>query len=205
MRRALLSSVILLLLAASAARADDSGMWNYLQATYNLGKTPVYVGFRAEYRSCNNFSDTDLWFLRPLVGWKITPWLKWEVMGDYMRKPGNVQIYQAMTGLSATLREGPLSVTLRERYLYSRNVTADTQKHYLRSYLKAAYKIDNSPFTPYLAVEVFSWDDWIKTRHYAGSALRIDPCCSLDFYYQYHTFATRPASHLLGVGCNLYF
>ena len=203
MKRWLLCTFTALLLAAAPARGDDAGMWNFLQATCHLGSSPFYVGLRAEYRSCQQFVATDLWYLRPLAGWRIAPWLKWEVMADYMRKPGAVQIYQAMTGLTFAHRAGPLGVTLRERYLYSRNETAGTVRHNLRSYLKASYALANSRLTPYLAVELFTWTGWEKTRHYAGASLKLDERCSLEMYYLYHTFVSRPASHLLGLGCNL--
>ena len=201
MRRALLAS-ILLLLSAFSGRADDFGSWHFVHATKTLGTSDAYVGFRAEYRDCNGFSATERWYVRPFVGYRFTPWLKGEVMYDFMRKPGDIQIHQGLVGLTATLRSGPLSVSLRERYQYSYNATAGTARNYIRSYLKTAYAIPQSRFVPYLGVELFTWGSWIKTRHYAGTSIRLSEQCSLEVYYLYHTFASQEASHILGLGCN---
>lgn len=204
MRRVLTAVICaILLLAVLPARADDFGSWHFIQATKSLGSSGFYLGARAEYRDCNHFSATERWFLRPIVGYRIAPWLKGEVMYDFMRKPGDVQIHQALAGLTATLRQGPLAVSLRERYQYSWNATAGTARHYLRSYLKTAYAIPDSRLTPYLAVELFTWSDWVKTRHYAGCSLRLSAQCALEVSYLYHTFASQEASHILGLGCNL--
>lgn len=202
MRRALVIAV-LGLLAVLPLRADDFGSWHFIQATKTLGQSGAYLGLRAEYRDCNEFSATERWFLRPIVGYRFTSWLKGEVMYDFMRKPGDIQIHQGIAALIATLREGPLAVTLRERYQYSYNATAGTACNYLRSYLKTAYALPEGRFTPYLAVELFTWDTWIKSRHYAGTSIRLSTHCSLDAYYMYHTFAASEASHILGLGCNI--
>lgn len=201
MRRALVIAV-LGLLAVLPLQADDFGSWHFIQATKSLGSSGAYLGFRAEYRDCNDFSATERWFLRPIVGYRFTSWLKGEVMYDFMRKPGDIQIHQGIAALIATLREGPLTVTLRERYQYSYNATAGTARNYLRSYLKTAYALPDSRFTPYLAVELFTWDTWIKSRHYAGTSIRLTPACSLEAYYLYHTYASQEASHILGLGCH---
>ena len=203
MRRGLLAAITLLLLAAATARADDFGSWHYIHATKPLGQSRFYLGARAEYRTCNSFSSTDRWFLRPIAGYRFTPWLKGEVMYDFMRRPGDVQIHQALAGLTATLKQGPLSVTLRERYQYQYNATAGTSRNFIRSYLKTAYAFPQSRFTPYLAVELFTWDTWLLSRHFAGTAIRLTQHCALDVYYLYHTFAAREASHILGLGCNI--
>lgn len=202
MRRTLLAA-ILLLLAALPGRADDFGSWHFIHVIKPLGGSSAFVGFRAEYRDCNNFSATERWYLRPIVGYRFTPWLKGELMYDFMRKAGDIQIHQAIAGITATLKSGPLSVSVRERFQYSYNATAGTSRNYLRSHLKTAYAIPRSRFTPYLAVELFTWDDWIKTRHYAGTAIRLSEQCALDVYYLYHTFASQEASHILGLGCNI--
>lgn len=202
MRRVGLAAFLFLLLALPG-RADDFGSWHFIQAIKPLGSSGAYLGFRAEYRDYNNFSATERWYLRPIVGYRFTSWLKGELMYDFMRKSGDIQIHQAIAGIIATLREGPLSVILRERYQYSYNATAGTTRNYLRSYLKTAYTIPQSRLVPYLAVELFTWDTWVKTRHYAGTAIRLGEQCSLEVYYMYHTFASQEASHLLGLGCNL--
>ena len=202
MRRVGLAALLFLLLALPG-RADDFGSWHFIQAIKPLGSSGAYVGFRAEYRDCNHFSATERWFLRPIAGYRFTPWLKGELMYDFMRKPGDVQIHQAIAGLTATLKQGLLSVTLRERYQYSYNTTAETSRNYLRSYLKTACALPESRLTPYLAVELFTWDTWVKTRHFAGTAIRLSDRCALDVYYMYHTFAASEASHVLGLGCNI--
>lgn len=202
MRRALMVA-LLSLLAVLSLRADDFGTWHFVQATKSLGQRGAYVGFRAEYRDCNNLTATDRWFLRPFVGYRFTPWLKGELIYDFMRKGTDTQIHQGIVGLIATLREGPLSVTVRERYQYLYNATAGTSRNYIRSYLKTAYAVPDSRLTPYLAVELFTWESWKLSRHFAGTAIRLSPNCSLDAFYMYHTFVSQEPRHVLGLGCNI--
>ena len=75
--------------------------------------------------------------------------------------------------------------------------------HALRSYLIAQYQIGKSPFAPYLAIEMFTWDKWQKTRHYVGTEIKVSEHSSFDIAYMYYTFANKPAEHLIVGGFHL--
>lgn len=75
----------------------------------------------------------------------------------------------------------------------------------LRSRLKVSYAIPESRWSPYLAVEVFTWGDtWKKTRHYVAMDYDITDWMQFEAYYLYYTHNGLPAQHILGLGFNLY-
>lgn len=179
---------------------DDFGTWTDFQATKSWNR--IYASFRAEYDSKDNAKSLDIWFLRPTVGIKITPWLKFDVGYDFYNKPSEIQ-HRLLPSLSATLKEGKLTVSVRERYTMIYNPSSDTYSHILRSQLKAQYAIPNSHFKPYLAMEIFTWDHWQKTRHYVGTLINIANHHDLDLFYMYYTFDGKPAEHVLGLGYHI--
>jgi hypothetical protein len=105
--------------------------------------------------------------------------------------------------VKGTLKQGNLSVSLRERYIHSWSPEIGEQGDVLRSRLKTQYSIPNSRFKPYLAVEVFTWDKWKKTRHYVGTTYDINNHFEIEGYYIYYTFDGKPAEHVLGIGLNI--
>lgn len=183
-----------------AQENDDFGTWTDFQATKSWKR--AYVSFRAEYRSNQNVQSLDCWFLRPTVGIKITPWLKFDVGYDFFNKPSTVQ-HRILPSLTATLKEGNLTVSLRERYTLIYSPSTEACSHLLRSQLKAQYAIPESRFKPYLAVEVFTWKNWQKTRHYVGTLFHIAEHHELDLFYMYYTFDDKPSEHVLGLGYHI--
>lgn len=51
-------------------------------------------------------------------------------------------------------------------------------------------------------MEVISWDQWRKTRHYVGSHYNFNSWLQLETYYIYYTHRDKPAQHILGIGLN---
>jgi hypothetical protein len=79
----------------------------------------------------------------------------------------------------------------------------DKQGNVLRSRLKVQYAIPESRLKPFLAMEVFTWDEWKKTRHYVGTTCSINKHFEIEGYYVYYTFANKPDEHVLGIGLNM--
>ena len=194
--------VFLALLATvfcASAQNDDFGTWTDIQCSHSWDR--IYTSLRMEYRSKGDATATDLWFVRPTLGVKLTPWLKADIAYDLMGKPSGM-LHRGLFSLTATLRQGPLSVSVRERYILGYNVAGNTISHVLRSQLKAQYAIPGSRFAPYLAVELFIWEHWQKTRHYVGTDLEVQDWLTLDIFYLYHTIDGQPAQHIAGLGAH---
>lgn len=192
--------IIPLISNAQDIEHDDFGLWGDIQVNHSWDK--MYCSLRAEYRSKNNSRQTDCWFLRPTIGCKIAPWLKADIAYDYMNKQQGLY-HQGLASLTATLKQENLSVSVRERYVFAYSAETRLSSHLLRSQLKVQYNIPNSIFRPYLAVEMFTWRDWQKTRHYAGTLINISANQSIDLFYMYYTFKGKPAEHVIGVGYNI--
>lgn len=185
------------------AQEEDSclGMWADVQVNHSFSEN-WYGSVRAEYRGTDNLKSTAFWFIRPIVGYKFTPWLKFDVGYDYFKKPTSLN-HRALFSLTGTLKQGGLSVSVRERYIYSYNQEAGTSTNVLRSQLKAAYKVPDSMFKPYMAVELFTWAKWQKTWHFVGTQIDFNSHHGLDLFYVYATFDGKPAEHVIGIGYNL--
>lgn len=182
---------------------EDSylGLWTDIQLNHNFNEK-WYGSVRAEYRGTDNLKSTECWLIRPVVGYKFTKWLKFDVGYDFLKKPSSLN-HRARFSLTGTLNQGGLSVSLRERYIYAYNQDARKSSHVLRTQLKAQYKIPQSIFKPYVAVELFTWEKWQKTRHYVGTLIDFNEHHGLDLFYMYYTFDGKPAEHVIGVGYNI--
>lgn len=176
---------------------DDFGTWTLIQLNFN--KNNFYSFVRAEYRSKDNMKAMDCWYIQPRVGYKFTSWLKTDVGYYFYKKPGSIE-HRPYVSVTGTLKRENLSVSLREKYVYEYNATEKTSENVLRSQLKAQYAIPKSIFSPYVAVEVFTWKKWQKTRHYVGTQLNVSRNVSFDLYYMYYSFDGKPSEHVLGAG-----
>ena len=137
---------------------------------------------------------------REYLGYNWTSWLKTDVAYDFIKSPSTVH-NRLLVSATATLKEGNFSFSLRERYLYDYKVAQRSGENVLRSKASINYHIKNTPLTPYVAIEMFTWDHWKKTRHYAGTHIKLDKHSTLDFFYMYYTMSDKNFQrHLLGLG-----
>lgn len=191
-----------LCLQAQEAKEDNSfGGWEFLEVYHDFGKSPVFASVYFEHDNFQ-YKRLDNWYIRTTVGVNILPWLKADVAYDFLKDPSSYS-HRAIFDLTGTLKQGNLNASIRERYIHTWTPTDGTQGDVLRSMLKVKYGIPNSGFTPYVAVEVFTWGtQWKKTRHYVGCSYDFSKAVQLETYYIYYTFNNRPAQHVLGIGLN---
>lgn len=179
----------------------DFGAWKDVQVVGNFGK--AYLVGRAEHRSNNTFKSTECWFMVACGGYRLTPWLSSDVSYEFWNIGGRA-FHKAVLGASGTLREGGLSVTLREKYelcLSDGGYVGNT----LRSRLRAQYSPQSGALKPYLMAEIFTWDTWQRSLYYVGTDIRLGGCCSLDLFYLLHLPNGARAVHTLGAGINFNF
>jgi len=198
-----------LLLSGSAASAQDVpegwrfGGWEFVEVNHDFGDSPLFGTFYFEHDNLQ-YRYFDCWYTRTTLGVKLLPWLKADVAYDYLKEPEAVT-HKLNLALAGTLKLGPLKMAIRERWVHSWTPSLGTEGNVLRSRLKVSYAMEESRWSPYLAVEVFSWGDtWKKTRHYVAMDYDITDWMQFEAYYLYYTHNGRPAQHILGFGFNFY-
>ena len=205
LRKALLLSCMCFALPVMAQVADDNtfGGWEFIEVNHDFGKSPFFGSFYFEHDNFQ-YQRLECWYTRTTLGVKILPWLKADVAYDFLKEPTN-HTHKLLLDLTGTLKQGNLKVSIRERYVHSWTPALGTQGNVLRSRLKVQYAVPGSHFSPYLAMEVFTWGvTWKKTRHYVACNYDISEKVQLEAYYMYYAFNGVPAEHVIGLGVNFY-
>lgn len=195
--------VVLLSAPAVAQESEDNtfGGWEFFEVNHDFRNSPVFATFYYEHDNYQ-YKRLECWYTRTTLGVKILPWLKFDVAYDFIREPAWLT-HKAVADLTASLKQGGLKVSVRERYQHGWTPETGDQSDVLRSRLKVQYSIPGSRFSPYLAAEVFTWgDQWKKTRHYVACDYDISDAVQFEAYYLYYAFNGIPAEHVLGIGFN---
>lgn len=177
------------------------GGWEFIEVSHDFKNSNWFTSFYFEHANYQ-YKRLESWYARFMFGYKINNWLKADVAYDFMQEP-NYITHRSVVDLTGTLKQGNLSVSVRERYMHSWSPEVDEQNNVLRSRLKVQYAIPNTRFRPYLAVDVFTWDKWKKTRHYLGTTFTLNNHFDIEGYYIYYTFDGKPAEHVIGIGLNI--
>lgn len=200
----------LLLLSGGMASAQEElpegwsfGGWEFFEVNHDFGNSPFFGSFYFEHDNLQ-YRYFDCWYTRTTLGVKVLPWLKTAVVYDYLRDASAATTHNLMMDVVGTLKSGPLTVSIRERLVHSWTPSKGKQGNLLRSRLKVQYAIPGTRWKPYLAIEVFSWDTWKKTRHYVACNYEVTSWMELEAYYFYYTHNGKPAQHILGIGMNFY-
>lgn len=176
--------------------SHDLGSWVSVHVNKSWGKP--YMAFRAEHRSNQSLSNTECWFLLASGGYRLTDWLSSDASYELWNIAG-AQHHRLVLTASEALRQGNLSVTLREKYEYTFAPGGGTYSN-LRVRLRAQYAIPDSAFRPYMMAEVFTWGAWKRSLYYAGTDIVLGRNVALDLFYLYHLQQGGPYVHTLGVG-----
>ncbi len=201
----LVAALSLLIPGALQAQENDRfGGWEFFEVNHEFGNGPFFAKFYFEFDNYG-FNRMECWYTRTSFGLKLFPWLKANLAYDYLRYP-SFTTHKAVFDVIGTLKQGRLTVSIRERYMHDWTPSLGTQGDVLRSRLKVQYSIPETRFSPYLAVEVFTWGDvWKKTRHYVACDYDLSKSVQLEAYYLYYAFNGLPAEHIIGTGVNFYF
>ena len=101
-----------------------------------------------------------------------------------------------------TLKEGHLSTSLRLRYLHTWKPELGTEDNELRTRLIVSYKIPDTKFMPYMAVEIFTWgNEWRRSRHYVACTYDVTNSMQLEGFYMIK-FSSKDPEHIVGFGMN---
>ena len=185
-------------LFAGAQESDFFGCWNSLTVAKKWDRVSAML--YSEYRSKYDLNTLDCWFVRPVVGYQMLPWLKGEAAYEYYVDPAGPR-HRALFFLTESISEGRLSLALRQCYMYGYSVGTSRTSNTFRSRAKLQYAVPESCFRPYLMTETFAWAGWQKVRQYAGTQISLGEYGLLDLYYMYQSFAgSAAAEHVAGLG-----
>ena len=191
------------ILRAQETEDNRWGGWEFVEINHDFGQSPFFGSFYFEHDNLA-YRHFDCWYTRTILGAKILPWFKADVAYDYVQEAA-CHTHRAILDLTFSLREGPLKLAVRERYLHSWISGGRGESNELRSRLKVQYAVPDSRFSPYVAMEVFTWGDyWKKTRHYVACDYDLSSTFQLEAYYLYYAYNGLPSQHILGLGLNIY-
>ena len=194
-----LSTIVFIVISMNsfAQKANDSGAWLNLQV--NKGWEKAYAMARFEHRSNNNFGSTECMFVMAGGGYKFTPWLKADLSYEHWKINPDITQNKLVLSTIGTLSRSGLSAQIREKLEYTFESSGKAAWN-LRSRIRVQYAFENSIFRPYIMSEVFNWNVWRRTLHYAGVELYVSKHSIFDVFYMYHLPNGGPAVHTLGLG-----
>ena len=185
---------------AQAEEDNSFGGWHFVEVDHKFGGSK-WTGMLYFEHENFQYQRLDCWFIRPGVRYNVLPWLKLGVSYDFLKVPSTFG-HRAVFDMVGTLKEGNLSAALRLRYLHTWKPELGTEDNELRTRLIVSYKIPETRFMPYVAVEIFTWaGQWRKSRHYAACTYDITDFMQLEGFYML-TFRSKDPEHILGLGLN---
>lgn len=201
MRKKLLLAIISLIAISFNSPAqtvsNDAGAWLNFQLNKSWNK--AYAVLRLEHRSYNSFSSTQAMFLVAGGGYKFLPWLGTDLAYEHWEVPQGSRMNKMVFTATGNLRREQLSAQVREKLEYVFEASGNAAWT-LRSKIKVQYAFKDSIFRPYVASEVFNWNVWKRTLHYAGVELAVSKHSLFDVFYMYHIQNGLPSIHTLGLG-----
>lgn len=186
---------------AQREEEDNSfGGWHFVEVDHKFDSSK-WTGMLYFEHENFQYQRLDCWFLRPGVRYQVLPWLKLGLSYDFLKTPSTYG-HRAVFDVVGTLKEGNLSTSLRLRYLHTWKPELGTEDNELRTRLIVSYKIPQTRFEPYLAVEIFTWgNQWRRSRHYVACTYDITKFMQIEGFYMI-TFSNRDPEHILGLGLN---
>ena len=170
---------------------NDFGTWASIQAVKSIG-SGGYAMARFEHRSYENASATESYFAMAGGGYNFCSWLKGDLSYEFWKLPssGGATMHKGVACLTGTLRRDALAVILREKYEIAFREDATST---LRTRLRAQYRAESVPLTPYVMYEIFgglssSNAGWVRSLHYAGTEVRLGQHSTIDVFYMYNLY-----------------
>lgn len=196
----LLLSLSICMNAQQAEEDNSFGGWHFVEVDHKFGDSK-WTGMLYFEHENFQYQRLDCWYIRPGIRYNVLPWLKLGVSYDFLKVPSTYG-HRAVFDVVGTLKEGNLSAALRFRYLHTWKPELGTEDNELRTRLIVSYKIPETRFMPYLAVEIFTWGgQWRKSRHYVACTYDITNFMQVEGFYML-TFRSKDPEHILGLGVN---
>lgn len=206
----LLLFVSLLMLSAGvdvvARQKDDLCTWTTVSFSKSFGTDHRWnAGLLTEYRHRihNGVSGTDQFFARPIVSYKLLPWLKLQYQVDFASSSRYGFFLDFIPEVTLSHKVGGFTFAFRQRVMTTCKVEEGTDVTVLRSRGKVDYRIPDTPLSIHFAVEPYwcefsrdSFNMFQKVRWYAGFDVELTDDISIRPEYiclAYHNYAGRYA------------
>ena len=199
---------------AQQERDNDFGIWSSADFSYrfkhHVGDTVSQrqpsrwsVGLRLEYRTCDLSRKTNLWFVRPSVGFRAAKWLQIALSYDYFCK-ATVGQHRALLDFTESIAREGLTVSLRERFIVAYAPDSDKWSWLVRPRLTARYHIGGTRLSPYMAFELYANRRWTMMHNFAGMGINLGKGSSIDLFYMFGlNRGTTRQDHIAGIGYGL--
>ena len=185
MKRITIISILVLMALPSALFAQDNDLcfWNAISMKKSVADRWT-VGLRAEHRANNDASTTQQYYLRPMVEYKILPWMSATAQADFAWMSSGFNIrFQPQVVFS--YKTSGFDFSLRQRLQATWKEPDDSWSFLFRTKVQARYKIPNTPLSPLVAVEPYYMSEFARTRYYAGVSVACTKNLSILLQYVY--------------------
>lgn len=170
-----------------------------------------YSFIYCQYEQRDMFRNTELYYARIVSRYKIKPWLHVGLSYDNMNynlgnSEGYLRGHRTLVDVLAIKRWGDFNFTWMEReYIYLHSSPKTSTPHFLFSFIRAEYVLDNSRVHPYVfGVLVNTYYSLNEIWAQAGMKIRLDSKNSLNLYYLHKSFLTSSSGRsYLGIEYNL--
>lgn len=176
---------------------DDFCLWMSVNVRKNIG-TRWSVGALAEFRLDNNCTKANQYYIRPVLNYKIASWLTAGAQVDFTGTRSGFQM-RYLPEITATYNVSSWSFSIRERYLATWKMQADSWSHTLRTKINIAYRIPGTNLALASAVEPFYLRDVSKVRVYAGIIYAIDNVNSIQTQYLREQYFSRHSNNVIWI------
>lgn len=188
--KVLIAAVLLAMPMALAAQDNDLCFWNAVSMKKDINDDWT-VGLRTEHRAYNDASQTQQYYIRPIVEYDILPWLKAAAQADFawMSSGFNIRLLPQVT---ATYKRSGFDFSLRQRLQATWKQPDNSWGFLFRTKAQVRYKIPGTPVSPLFAVEPYYMAEFARTRYYAGVSLSVTKNLSVLMQYVYQDHYTKP-------------
>ena len=188
MKKFLLSLVFIAALCPATMSAQDNDLcfWNAISMKKSVAEKWT-VGVRAEHRANNNASTTQQYYLRPMVDFKILPWMTATAQADFAWMSSGFNI-RVMPQVVFSYKFDGFNFSLRQRLQATWKQPNNSWDFLFRTKAQARYTIPGTPLSPQIAVEPYYMEEFARTRYYAGVNVSVTKNLSIlmEYVYQDH-------------------
>lgn len=185
MKKFLISLVFIAALCPTAMSAQENDLcfWNAISMKKAVAEKWT-VGVRAEHRANNDASTTQQYYLRPMVDYKILPWMTATAQADFawMSTGFNIRV---MPQVVFTHKVNGFDLSLRQRLQATWKQPDNSWNFLFRTKAQVKYKIPQTPLSPLVAVEPYYMSDFVRTRYYFGVSVACTKSLSILLQYVY--------------------
>lgn len=185
MKKFLISLVFIAALCPTAMSAQENDLcfWNAISMKKAVAEKWT-VGVRAEHRANNDASTTQQYYLRPMVDYKILPWMTATAQADFawMSTGFNIRV---MPQVVFSHKVNGFDLSLRQRLQATWKQPDNSWNFLFRTKAQVKYKIPQTPLSPLVAVEPYYMSDFVRTRYYFGVSVACTKSLSILLQYVY--------------------